>query len=381
MSEREGTMLALLRHLEQEGIGEENIRRNEVYHRAMGQSYRSAGRPQSGVLELTPYCNLDCKMCYVHLRPEQMEGRKLIGADRWVDWIDEAIELGMQTVQLTGGEAMLHPEFDRIYLHLIERGIWVTVMTNGILLNEERIAFFKCHRPSSVQVTMYGGSEEGYERVTGHRHFELVKKHLLAAKEIGCRLVATMTPSRYFGKEDALAVQRFAHENGIQLVINNDLNEPREDTGRSLSAFNLDLEEYLEIQKALRAKTSETVPLETLPQSGENQESCIGLKCGAGRSMFCITWEGEMKACFDLPMAVSLKETALKEAWQQINEQAEAFLIPCECLDCQYREVCNLCPAIHALNAPAGHADRRICERTRRLVSQGLVRRPAGMAF
>lgn len=376
MDKKEGSMLALLRKMEQEGITEEDGRRSKFYHKAMTWQSRAEGMPRAAVLELTPYCNLDCKMCYVHLLPEQMKGRTLLGAEKWMEWIDAAIELGLQTVELTGGEAMLHPEFDRIYLHLLERGIWVTVMTNGILLNEERIAFFKKHPPSTIQMTMYGGSEEGYERVTGHRRYELVKEHILAAREIGCRLVITMTPSRYFGKEDARKVQHFAHEHGIKLIINKDLNEPREETGRTLSQFGLSLEEYVELQKALYPDYGEPVDEKELPPPGDNQEPCSGILCGAGRNLFCITWEGKMKACFDLPMEVPLEGVPLAEAWKQINEMAKDFPIPCECRDCQYRNICNTCPAVHRQNAQEGHADREICRRTRRMVAEGLLELP-----
>ena len=36
-----------------------------------------AGLPRYGKFELTPLCNLDCKMCYIHLQKEQMEGKEL----------------------------------------------------------------------------------------------------------------------------------------------------------------------------------------------------------------------------------------------------------------------------------------------------------------
>lgn len=37
------------------------------------------GIPISGTFELTPRCNFDCKMCYVHLKEEQISkhGREL----------------------------------------------------------------------------------------------------------------------------------------------------------------------------------------------------------------------------------------------------------------------------------------------------------------
>ena len=37
----------------------------------------AAGLPLSGTFELTPLCNLDCRMCYVHLNKDQLKDKKL----------------------------------------------------------------------------------------------------------------------------------------------------------------------------------------------------------------------------------------------------------------------------------------------------------------
>ena len=38
---------------------------------------READIPYSGSFELTPLCNLDCKMCYVHLQDPSVKHRML----------------------------------------------------------------------------------------------------------------------------------------------------------------------------------------------------------------------------------------------------------------------------------------------------------------
>ena len=44
---------------------------------------RDKGIPMGGHFELTPLCNFDCKMCYVHLTKEQLHGRPLVTAEEW----------------------------------------------------------------------------------------------------------------------------------------------------------------------------------------------------------------------------------------------------------------------------------------------------------
>ncbi len=372
--QKENRLLDLLREMEEQGIDENDIRQNRIFSRVLNYKYRENHIPESGVMELTPLCNLDCKMCYVHLRPEQMEERTVLRGEQWIAWIDDAVDQGMLSVELTGGEAMLHPDFDDIYLHLLQKGVRVTVMTNGILLNDKRIAFFCKYPPAAIQITLYGASEETYETVTGKSMYGKVMHNLRKAKEIGCHLGISITPSRYFGVEDAKKIRAFTQKEGMQLTINNDLNEPRGDTGRSLSQFSLELDEYIRIHKGLQSVATETVSLTQVPEPGTAQEEQRGLLCSAGRSMFCITWEGFMKMCFDLPESVDLKEISFHEAWNKLYALAEFYLIPRECGNCAYQEACNRCPAIHMQNAPLGHADRHICHRTRCMAAEGLIR-------
>ena len=42
---------------------------------------REKGIPLQGQFELTPLCNFNCKMCYVHLNPEQMNGQSVLSVD------------------------------------------------------------------------------------------------------------------------------------------------------------------------------------------------------------------------------------------------------------------------------------------------------------
>ena len=143
---------------------------NALYARNK-QRWRQLRVPVSPYFELTPRCTLDCKMCYIHLTPEQMGDRKELSTEQWMRITDEAVEAGMLYVVLTGGECMLHPGFWEIYDHLLDKGVVVTVNTNAYTLTDADIERFRCRPPAGFRVTLYGASEEGYERCTGRRAF------------------------------------------------------------------------------------------------------------------------------------------------------------------------------------------------------------------
>ncbi len=96
------------------------------------------GIPVSGIFELTPRCNLSCKMCYVRLTPEQMEplGRERT-AQEWLSIGKDAKDAGMAFLLITGGEPTLRKDFAEIYEGLAQMGLSISVNTNGTLITDE----------------------------------------------------------------------------------------------------------------------------------------------------------------------------------------------------------------------------------------------------
>ena len=117
--------------------------------------------PVSGTFELTSRCNLDCKMCYVHMSKAEQDkiGRELT-AEQWIDLGRQAVDAGMIYLLLTGGEPLLRPDFQEIYTALIQMGLMMTINTNATLMTPQIIELFKKHRPEKVNVTLYGMSDE-----------------------------------------------------------------------------------------------------------------------------------------------------------------------------------------------------------------------------
>ena len=171
------------------------------FYRFLSFRAREKGVPVHGQFELTPLCNFSCKMCYVHLDPNQMNGRELLSVDTWKNLMHQAWEGGILRATLTGGECLTYPGFDELFLYLHSLGCEVSVLTNGFLLDEKRIAFFKEHKPTSIQITLYGWNDDVYERVTGQRAFEVVANNIRKAVEADLPIRVSVTPSTYLGRD------------------------------------------------------------------------------------------------------------------------------------------------------------------------------------
>ena len=126
------------------------------------------GVPITGSFELTPLCNLNCKMCYVRMnRTEQEKISRLQTAEEWTALAEKLRDAGTLFLLLTGGEPLLYPAFRAVYLAVRKLGMIVTVNTNGTLLNEDWAAFFAKNPPRRVNVTLYGASGETYKSLCG----------------------------------------------------------------------------------------------------------------------------------------------------------------------------------------------------------------------
>lgn len=342
---------------------------------------REKGIPLNGQFELTPLCNFDCKMCYVHLTKEQMKARPLLMVEQWKEIARQAWEAGMLDVALTGGECLAYPGFREIYLYLHSLGCGVTVMTNAALLDEDWMSFFREHPPKKFAVTLYGSNEEVYERVTGHRAFAVVMRniHLILAGNHALQL--TVTPSRYLG-EDVFDTIRLARETSKDVLINSVLFPPQEDTGRAGQDHDVDAEFYTRIYQfdnSLQGIEIHEIASDKLPPFGGPHHECreTGVSCGGGRSSFIATWQGYIVPCNALNMIRGYPlRNGFQQAWRTINQAVNAWPRTPECIECPYESVCDYCVARRLAYAEPGKQPQELCERTRRFVQRGVVSLP-----
>ena len=372
---RANSIVELVRQLKEASVPEDR------YQQYIGLFFEQKARekriPLSGSFELTPLCNLDCKMCYVHLAPAQLNSSQLLSADTWKALIQEAYRAGMRRAALTGGECLTYPGFDEVYLALCALGIRPGILSNGILIDADRLSFFRQNPPDQIQISLYGSSEDAYERVTGHRCHQTVIRNLLAVRDAGIPVRIAITPNRFM-TDDIDALLEEAESFRIPYYINAGLITPRETTGRQAEDVATDF--YIGIHKRQNElKHIQLTPPdpEELPEEAQSGSAVPGLQCGAGRSSFGIRYDGKMCPCLSLShiTAEPLKD-GFAQAWEQIKDAARQYPAPTECSDCSYRSVCVTCAAIHKSAERKGHCDRRICERFKKLAAAGLVKVP-----
>ena len=337
---------------------------------------RETDTPYSGHFELTPLCNLDCKMCYVHLGIDQIRDRRLLSADEWIGLMRQAIDAGMVKATLSGGECLTYPEFDEVYLYLKSKGISTTILTNGVLLDHERIQFFQNHKPRKIQVSLYGSSDEAYERVTGKRLYSVVIKNVIAAKKAGLPIKISITPSKYM-LEDVKNVIRLVKDLDLPYAINIGIMTPRPDTERDITDHGISTEEYAEIIRYNRTINGHSFDsMETTIKPPDIKGTGVvneGLRCGAGRSTFAISWLGIMNPCTQLlSIAADPLRDGFDHAWKSNNIEVKSFPRFIDCIHCDYSQACDFCAAENEKSGSRYILDKKWCEKARKMISYGL---------
>ena len=322
------------------------------YSKILMEKSRMAGIPSAATFELTPFCNFNCNMCYIRLSPKQAKKQgKLLTTDQWLQIADETKRLGVIGIELTGGEAVTRSDFPILYESFIKMGYLISLRSNGYLLTGDRLELLRKYKPRSVFITLYGGSDETYQKVCGVTDgFTVVTNNILALRQVGIvpHITVTMTKDNMGDRE---LLKKWAENNNFSIAFFGGLFTPIRSAKRSIEHLKADF--YLDDIENTTDITSRLVP---------DREKYMHpfWMCGNYGGKFCISWDGRMTVCNCLPSVWSEPlSQGIADAYRFLYEQLSLVKRPPECYDCLYIDYCGACPA-RFLSDTGNH--ERTCE-------------------
>lgn len=349
---------------------------NQAYLQLKQRLIKSAKKKKKPLLlqfELTARCNLDCKMCYVHTQNNSDLLHRELTTEQWKAIFDVAYENDMLYATLTGGECLLRKDFKELYLYLWNKHVYVTVMTNGTLISDDYIDFFKRYRPDMIQISLYGSNEDGYLSVTGHKGFEKTINAITALQNANIDVRVVTTPNKYMGN-DFIDIIKLCNEKGFVLTDTNISLRPTRDDPMKDDYYLTD-DEIFELSKQRAELKRHLDPLDFTPEpmGARIEDAGKGLVCNAGNCYALVTWEGIMYPCIAvMDEGASILELGFVEAWNQTIINAANVVLPKECVGCAYDKTCPKCPAYRVNDLKSGHCNPSVCNLTRRLVAAGV---------
>ena len=258
---------------------------------------------------LTNACNLRCAHCY---RPDRVIDRLTVGD------VERACgSLPVRSVNLGVGENGLHPEYRAILASLWERGLPVSITSNGLSVQSLPDEIVK--RFHSVECSLDFPTEREHDSFRGRGNWRLVMETLERTSGLGVPATVTAVMMRE-NRLRLVELARLAAAVGANLRVN--VYQPSKN-----DHFSVSYEEFWDALRHLAGATRLVATTEPVLAGVLGLEGFAGPGCGRttvrvapdGRILPCTYWPDSRLRLADLEaLGESITETAEFRAARQV---------------------------------------------------------------
>ena len=326
------------------------------------------------VWDFTSMCNLRCKHCYSsagEFAPDELTKEEKYNV------VDQLADAGVVAVAFSGGEPLISKDFFEIAKYAHERGMYVSVASNGTLITKEVAKKLRRIGVRYIEISLDSTDPEVHDEFRGVKGaWGKTVQGIKNCVEAGITTCIATTATKY-NYEDIpkmvdlaikLKVDRFIHFNFIPTrrgreILDQDITpEQRE---RLLNFLYDKLEEDNGLQVFSTAPQFARISLERV-ESGEGEDVApthfagVSLKgkavaladfiggCGAGRIYCSIEYNGDIQPCVFMPIKAGNIKNGFLNVWENsevMKKLRERDDLEGECHDCPYRYICGGCRA------------------------------------
>ena len=338
--------------------------------------------PLSGGFELLPLCNMNCDMCFIRLSQEEVnKSGRIRNAEEWLSLAKEMKEAGTLFILLTGGEPLLYKEFKKLYKGLKDMGMILTLNTNGTLINEEMADFLAENKPRRINITLYGGSNDTYERLCHNpKGFDQTVRgiKLLKERNVDVKMNVTVVKENL---DDLPKIIETAYKLDVPFETNTymfpvtkgikgDFNKESRLTPKEVAHTDIALRYNTETEESFMRNRIDFLNKYEYGKQVPPPEYTKA-KCRAGRSSFWVDWRGNLCSCVFLEdINMDVFENGFEKSWNYIVEETDKIRYPAKCNSCEKREICQTC--IAAAYTETGSFDKSpnfLCKVTDELIN------------
>lgn len=287
-------------------------------------------------VEITTRCNLDCKHCYNRNNKNiDLPIKKFKEFHRFVN------KYNVWTFVVSGGEPMLHPQFDEAisFINETPRNFRLVLQTNGLLINNDIIEKIRSFDLIHLSFDLIEDV-----RKSGNKNLELAKK--LINKRINCYLFVTIHKMNRHLINDM--VQK---ANSVNIPIGFNICLPVE---RLDKHFIMSKEEFIGTEKKLytlfkqkRILRYSSPLIAVLDKRKKGEFRGIKGGCSAGVGACVIGPNGELYPCPFLRISAgNVFNTPLKKLWfnsDLFNKIRDRLKFSEPCCSCEYLSYCGGC--------------------------------------
>ncbi|WP_136605208.1 pyrroloquinoline quinone biosynthesis protein PqqE [Paenibacillus dokdonensis] len=130
--------------------------------------------PYALTAELTHRCPLHCVYCSNPIELQKREHE--LTTREWIKVLEEASDMGIVQVHLTGGEPLLRPDVNQLIERARELGLFVNLITSGVGVTENRIRQLASAGIDSIQLSMQAPTADLADSIAGSHAHEFKKR-------------------------------------------------------------------------------------------------------------------------------------------------------------------------------------------------------------
>lgn len=155
----------------------------------------SRSRKPIVVWNITRTCNLKCIHCYADSHAEKYPGELTL--EQCCAVIDDLADYRVSALLLSGGEPLVHPLLPKILERATDRGLKVTLSTNGTRITPEYAALFKKLGVAYVGISL-DGIGDVHDRFRGVKGaFDMAVRGFKLCEEVGQKTGLRLTLTRH----------------------------------------------------------------------------------------------------------------------------------------------------------------------------------------
>lgn len=293
--------------------------------------------PVQCCFELTPRCNFNCRMCYVHLKPDEIAARgRELTASEWIRLGEQAVDAGTFFLTITGGEPLVRSDFEEIYTAFTEMGFWITLQTNLSLVDDKMMALLEERPPVRVKSTIYGATNETYEKVCGVKGgLDKVRRGIEKIQKAGIPVSLVSTVIRE-NEAELNDIHRLAAQYGLPLQHTHGVKDSFRNNNHDRIVSSRILYEDLTAEEQSQVKDI------SHPKISSPLELCGNYMHGG----YWVLWDGRMSLCAHMEMDYYPLDSSIEQCYKKMIPELEKTYSKEKCECCSRSKECSACPAV-----------------------------------
>lgn len=307
----------------------------------MTKEYDLYKYPRNYFLNITGLCNLSCTYCSsADFNPSQSmskEQLKLI--------IEQLKELGVFNIIISGGEPLVHPDFEWVINSFSEFSA-LSLNTNGTLIDKHMDFFngFPYKKRLSINISLDSLLAENNAKTRGAYDVKHVIENANILDKFGYKVTILCTITENITERDLDAFLSFSNENPTIDISYNDLKP----NGRAEANWK-HLVPTIKTIHMINKKLDNLFLNYDYIHSNNNEELATLLTCGAGKQCLAISETGDVFPCTAMYIKIgNIFKTSIREICddsvklKQVNNLRNEKLDKIkECSECEYNRDCS----------------------------------------